>query len=440
MFGLIVQFVQLPGASLANFFFNGTANTERLNRIDWAGPAMVYKQAKSKYWWYKFTWKGSLIRETTKQTNKRTAEQMEAAHRTALAKGEVGIRDRKISPTLRMFLRSSFLPFYETTKREEPNTLRFYKCRVERLLQDPILSGLELDVVSTQTVADYVARLRENEPEIAVATINRDLATLRPALRLANGWGDLVSKPPKISLLDGEVCRERVLGPEEESAYLSEASPLLRTFATIILDCGLRPDEVYRLRWNENYRDGRVFIHTGKSKAARRSVPVTPRVTALLEMWRMECPRGWMFPASTKSGHMTESSIKKPHWKAVEASGVARFVPYDLRHTCLTRWAKYLDPFTLKRLAGHESLETTMKYIHLNEADSETRLRDARVKIESERQEADQGGHTFGHTQENEQGSPVVGVPKFNAAADFWRARRGSNSRPDDSKSSALSN
>jgi spore germination protein GerM len=46
---------------------------------------------ESKYWWYKFVWNGEPIRESTKQTNKRVAEQMEAAHRTALAKGEVGI-------------------------------------------------------------------------------------------------------------------------------------------------------------------------------------------------------------------------------------------------------------------------------------------------------------------------------------------------------------
>ena len=63
----------------------------------------VYKQRKSKYWWYKFTWNGELIRESTKQTNKRVAEQMEAAHRTALAKGEVGIRERKPVTTLAGF-------------------------------------------------------------------------------------------------------------------------------------------------------------------------------------------------------------------------------------------------------------------------------------------------------------------------------------------------
>ena len=64
---------------------------------------MVYKQPKSKYWWYKFRWRGELIRETMKQTNKRVAEQMEAAHRTSLAKGEVGIRDKKPDATLKEF-------------------------------------------------------------------------------------------------------------------------------------------------------------------------------------------------------------------------------------------------------------------------------------------------------------------------------------------------
>lgn len=38
---------------------------------------MVYKQPKSKNWWYKFTWRGELIRMSTKQANKRVAEQID---------------------------------------------------------------------------------------------------------------------------------------------------------------------------------------------------------------------------------------------------------------------------------------------------------------------------------------------------------------------------
>ena len=47
----------------------------------------VYKQSKSKYWWFKFVWNGKPIRESTKQTNRRVAEQMEAARLNAACEG-----------------------------------------------------------------------------------------------------------------------------------------------------------------------------------------------------------------------------------------------------------------------------------------------------------------------------------------------------------------
>lgn len=71
----------------------------------------VYKQTKtSKIWWYSFMWRGERIQESTRQSNKRVAEQMEAARKTQLAKGEVGIKDRPPVPTLRQFAENTFLP------------------------------------------------------------------------------------------------------------------------------------------------------------------------------------------------------------------------------------------------------------------------------------------------------------------------------------------
>src|SRR5476649_777405 len=105
----------------------------------------VYKQPKSKYWWYKFTWNGELIRESTKQTNKRVAEQMEAARRTALAKGEVGIRDKKPVPTLSEFADQDFLPFVRATSKDKPNTVRFYENSVNNLKASSKLANLPLD-------------------------------------------------------------------------------------------------------------------------------------------------------------------------------------------------------------------------------------------------------------------------------------------------------
>jgi len=50
-----------------------------------------------------FTFNGEPVQESTKQGNPRVARQMEAAHETALAKGEVDIRERKPIPLLKDF-------------------------------------------------------------------------------------------------------------------------------------------------------------------------------------------------------------------------------------------------------------------------------------------------------------------------------------------------
>src|SRR5262245_2413010 len=116
----------------------------------------VYKQKKSKYWWYKFTWNGKLIRKGTKQANKRVAEQMEAAHRTALAKGEVGIRERKLVPTLCEFADTDFLPFVESQFTKKPKTLEYYKTGVRRLKMFLPLANSKLDAITQATITDFV--------------------------------------------------------------------------------------------------------------------------------------------------------------------------------------------------------------------------------------------------------------------------------------------
>src|SRR5690349_22671642 len=109
----------------------------------------VYKRGR--IWWYKFTWNGEPIRESTKQSNKRTAEQMEAAHKASLAKGEVGIRDRDPAPTLKDFADRDFLPFVRSTSAGKPRTVTFYKTTVSNLKGFGKLANLRLDAITPET-------------------------------------------------------------------------------------------------------------------------------------------------------------------------------------------------------------------------------------------------------------------------------------------------
>src|SRR5579871_7049161 len=99
---------------------------------------------------------------------------------------------------------------------------------------------------------------------------------------------------------------------------------LLRDVATVLLDCGLRPDECFRLRW-EYVRDGALHVPFGKTANARRTIPLTPRLAALIEMRRAAASGEWVLPAPTRSGHTEKSTLKKQHPKAYRIAKVAPF-------------------------------------------------------------------------------------------------------------------
>jgi integrase len=87
---------------------------------------------------------------------------------------------------------------------------------------------------------------------------------------------------------------------------------------------------------------------------------MTARVQSLLEIRiARTAPDGSFFSAETKSGQIEPSSLRKQHAKALKASGVAAFELYVFRHACLTRWAKWMDPFTFHLVAGHADMKTT---------------------------------------------------------------------------------
>jgi integrase len=226
--------------------------------------------------------------------------------------------------------------------------------------------------------------------------------------KLAVEWGKVERSLAKVSMLPGERHRDRVLSPDELDRYFmaanademnSYAEPQRLYHAAAILDdCALRPEECHRLRWS-NVRDGSFHVFHGKTEKARRIIPLTPRVAAIVEMRRAAMPVGsdgrpsseWLFPAPTKSGHMEKSTLKKQHLRACRLSGVEPFALYVLRHTCLTRWARTMDPYTLAYLAGHRDFATTKRYVH---PQTETVLQ------AMERARIVQTGHTFGHTNE----------------------------------------
>jgi site-specific recombinase XerD len=337
---------------------------------------------RGKRYWYRCMWKGQWIEKSTRQGNANTARQMEAAHKTALAKGELGIIERQPAPTLKKFAEDSFLPYIASTFLKQPKTKAYYEYGVKCLLRFQKLAAARLDAITSETIGAYVATRQEMENEIS--TINRQLQVLRRMFKCALKWGKVHTKLATVEMLPGEHRRDRVLSPAEEALYFAAArSPKMQKHAdpallgdvdTILIDCALRPEECFRLR-PVNLIEDTIEILYGKTEPARRKIPMTARAKAILEI-RAEKSQGsrWIFPARTKSGHIEKSSLRKQHATALkEATRLLREQTgnktlefensdlYSLRHTCLTRWAPHMDPWTLMRLAGHRDMSVPVQ-------------------------------------------------------------------------------
>ena len=392
----------------------------------------VYRRGK--IWWYKFVWNGESIRESTKQSNKRSRKQMEAAHRTSLAKGEVGIRDRVPAPTLKDFAERDFTPYIESRFADKPRTLAYYRLGMKNVLEFPALCACSVEDITQDAITAFVAKKRDSGLE--VSSINRQMEVMRRMRKLAVEWGKTEKALPMVRMLPGERRRERVLSPAEESKYLEAVRRigdeilrayeraldgiratkrgeepirprdpyLLHDLSTLLLDCALRPEEAYRLRWDQ-IRDGALHIWHGKTENSRRVIPLPPRTAALIEMRRGTTPDGWVFPAPTGSGHIEQFSVKGQHGKACKLAGIVHFPPYTLRHTCLTRWADVMDPYTLAYLAGHSDFATTRRYVH---------PRKETVLAAMQKAQDAQGGHKSGHSGETTHLEETSAKPTIN--------------------------
>ncbi len=200
-----------------------------------------------------------------------------------------------------------------TFGKSSPKTwLDFYRVGLRAIRNYRPLASLQLDEITSERAAEFAA-YRQSQG-LQVSTVNSSLRVLRRMLRLAVEWGELPSAPT-IKRLPGERHREHVVSYDEEARYLGAGSALLASISTVLIDTGMRPEECYRLRWESitsvNGRNGTLLVTHGKTAAARRMLPMTPRVRAILEnRWERtgRLLEGWVWPAPTMSGHVCPAS------------------------------------------------------------------------------------------------------------------------------------
>jgi integrase len=297
----------------------------------------IWKKHSKSYdglWWMSYTTAdGKSHQVSTKTRIKREAAAIYAVRKAQILAGTWDMLEPS-APKLGEWS-EKFLASVRT-----PSTQTRYRASMKRLLQffdvrTPISS------ISVRSIEDYKAeRLRE----VGAATLNRDLSVLRILLRLATRQRFIARNPfDSIDMADERSVRKEptILGFSDEAKILEHASPYLRTAITVLVETGLRPKKecLSLLEWGDiDFETDTLTVRQSKSRAGRRSLPLSSHCRAALTSWRSLTKNASTFVFFNPSNPSKPiGSVKKAWSTALKRAGLEYRPIYSLRSTFASR-------------------------------------------------------------------------------------------------------
>ena len=326
-------------------------------------------------WHFGFRWKGRRYRGSCNTSRQAEAMKVEALVLARLLEDGQLPWNKKV-PTLAGFS-NRFFTWLESLPTDRPPkgpTRRYYRVGWQ-LLESTSIAGMKLNHIT----ADHALTIEGSSP----ANTNNALRTLRRMLKKAQEW-ELVSIVPIVKLVE-EHSREQLIEPWMEQRLLAvTAGPRVteegrksrvgwepfRTVLLIMLDSGLRPGEIFRMRWeNIHWDKGLIFNPRGKSRKSRRYVPLTERVKAALVARKGDVTEGWVFPSKrARTGYITDREVSKQWLEAKRLAGIpGSVVLYCARHRFSTDAMEGTgNVMAVMDAMGHQSVNNTRIYNHSN--------------------------------------------------------------------------
>jgi integrase/recombinase XerD len=287
---------------------------------------------------------------------------------------------------------------YIQTNNYSPETLYNYERDLktfESFLDNELKVSFEK--INKKTIEQYKAYLVSQDRKTALGqvsaknltagSINRTLSSLRGYLKYLIKMDYPAPVPPQIiEMLRAEKKHGRV-GEFDEIVKLIESPSSLeknkkvgirnRTMLEMVFSTGMRISELVNIKKVQIDKTGRVFIR-GKGKK-ERFVYLTPRAFKWIQKYIQEArgddPSPYLFiPSKGKSINKKDKKIS-PNYLQERIKRYRELLGFNIPTSCHSirhAFATYLaengaNPAAIQILLGHESLDTTTRYVHASD-------------------------------------------------------------------------
>ncbi|MFD1940820.1 tyrosine-type recombinase/integrase [Paradevosia shaoguanensis] len=352
----------------------------------------LVKRGNSKFWYVQFQLNGRHFIKSTRTTDRKIAERIEAQLRADVY-AEVVLGKKKpmtLEATLQRFLDSK-------TGTANHRNLVSRRKTILRILKGSMLASM----LTSDDLEHY--RTTRAKAGIAAQTIKHELNFIIGAMNAARKAGFEIPEihAPTVKVSSG---RTRYLTSAEEARLLAALDPTrvgnglapveLREprkqqemqdnydLVVLLLDTGARYSEIADISWERIDLPNRM-IKLWRSKVQNESVLfMTDRVFEVLS-------RRW---ANKTSEHVFTNKNGGPRGyrvialrKAFDRAGLTDCSMHTLRHTHASRLVQLgMSVYEVRAILGHSDIRTTMRYAHLEQTSVSSRARDLINRLNSQ--------------------------------------------------------
>ena len=258
-----------------------------------------------------------------------------------------------------------------------PNTLAAYRRDLKSL--ENFLNEAHTNLVhaSTQHLKDYLSFLTQHH--YSLKTQSRHLSSMREFYRFLYSEGTIKTNPTDYLQAPKTAKSLPKYLSEEDIFRLIQNAPLinsrLQTLLEVLYATGMRVSELVSLPVNAIEKEKKHIYVIGKGQK-ERLVPLNDKACEALAKWLNEraitSPRAdknkWLFPAKSKSGHLTRGGFFKELKKLALNIGLdtTKVSPHVFRHSFASHLiAHEADLRSVQKLLGHADIATTEIYTHI---------------------------------------------------------------------------
>jgi len=234
---------------------------------------------------------------------------------------------------------------------------------------EPVLGKTKLSAITRRDLEIFHASLLKES--LAKATCNLHLRLVRHMLYLACDWNLLDKNPAaKIKLFPERNQINNYMDQATLQKFLAAVqahdNPMTKAAILFMLSTAARTQEALNAKWvNIDLENRTWFIPAENAKSGKsRTVPLSDSAVSALALTGTKDKHEYVFiNESTGTRYL---GIRAPFTKIKLAAGLPKLRPHDMRHQAISMLcANGASANLAMQLAGHASIQTTQRYMHV---------------------------------------------------------------------------